>query len=149
MNRPPRLAVRGVILIDGRLLLVNAYGGTRSNLWCLPGGGVKAHASLPDNLIREVREETGLTVAVGAPCLINEFHDPKRDFHQIEVFFRCHVHDGTLSNTHSDPEGVVNRFRLTTRAGLERIRFKPEAIAAVAFDADCRTIYDPLEPIVA
>ncbi|MEQ8368240.1 MAG: NUDIX hydrolase, partial [Roseicyclus sp.] len=36
--RPPRLAVRGLLLIDDRLLLVNAWGGGKSDLLCAPGG---------------------------------------------------------------------------------------------------------------
>ena len=76
--------------------MVNAYGGGRSDLWCAPGGGAHAGASLPDNLQREVHEETGLTIAVGAPALVNEFHDPKSGFHQVEVFFRCTITRGEL-----------------------------------------------------
>ena len=63
MIRAPRLAVRAVLLHENRLLLVNAYKG-RTDLWCAPGGGVEPHASLPDNLRREMMEETGLDVAV-------------------------------------------------------------------------------------
>ena len=62
-----RVAVRGVIVEAKRLLLVNAYPGQQSDLWCAPGGGVERHASLPENLKREVYEETGLTIAVGPP----------------------------------------------------------------------------------
>ena len=72
----PRVAVRAIILNQNRLLLVNAYPDGQSDLLCAPGGGVDAGSSLPDNLKREVFEETGLHVAVGSPCLVNEFHDP-------------------------------------------------------------------------
>ena len=75
-HRSPRLAARALILHEDRLLLVNAYPAGRSDLWCAPGGGVEAGASLHENLIREVHEETGLTIAVGPPALVNEFHDP-------------------------------------------------------------------------
>ena len=51
-----RLAVRGIVVVENRLLLVNAFRpGAGPELWCAPGGGVEAHASLPDNLIREIR----------------------------------------------------------------------------------------------
>ncbi|HID07572.1 MAG TPA: NUDIX domain-containing protein, partial [Armatimonadetes bacterium] len=66
MEQTPRLAVRAIILIENQLLLVNAFASHPDFLWCLPGGGVESGASLPDNLKREVLEETGLTVAVGA-----------------------------------------------------------------------------------
>ena len=74
--RSPRLAVRALILDGDRLLLVNAYPGGTSDLWCAPGGGVHAGTALPENLAREVMEECGIAIAIGAPCLVNEFHDP-------------------------------------------------------------------------
>ena len=65
---PIRLAVRAVVVNSDRLLLVNAYpprpDETASPLWCAPGGGVEPHASLTENLVREVHEETGLLVSV-------------------------------------------------------------------------------------
>ena len=65
----PRLAVRAVLIHDGRLLMVNAYPGQTDGLMCAPGGGVERGASLPSNLRREVYEESGLRINVGAPCL--------------------------------------------------------------------------------
>ena len=61
----PRVAVRALIVHETRLLLVNAYPGGTSDLWCAPGGGVTPGTSLHANLIREVHEETGLSVIVG------------------------------------------------------------------------------------
>lgn len=147
MSRPVRLAVRALILHDSRLLLVNAWPGGTSDLWCAPGGGVNPHASLPDNLVREVHEETGLTIAVGAPALVNEFHDPVRGFHQVEVFFRCTVAAGAPEAPWTDPEGVVTLRRLFPRAALDSgaIRFKPDSLAAAAWGTGIG--YDALEPI--
>ena len=96
MPRPPRLAARALILQQDRLLVVNAYPPGGTELWCAPGGGVEPHSSLPENLAREVFEETGLRVKAGAPCLINEFHDPERGFHQVELYFRCEILEGAL-----------------------------------------------------
>ncbi|MGL5009485.1 MAG: NUDIX domain-containing protein, partial [Paracoccaceae bacterium] len=45
----PRLAVRALILHHDALLLVNAYPGGQSDLWCAPGGGVERGASLHEN----------------------------------------------------------------------------------------------------
>ena len=70
MSRPLRLAVRGIVMRDNRLLMVNAWPGGKSDLLCAPGGGVEKHQSLPDNLRREIYEETGITVSVGAPNLV-------------------------------------------------------------------------------
>ena len=144
----PRLAVRAVLLHEDQLLLVNAYPGEQSDLWCAPGGGVERHASLPDNLRREVFEETGLQIAVGAPCLVNEFHAPERGFHQVEIFFRCRLVSGELSDGWTDPEAVVHRRRWFTRTELSGIRLKPDPLADIAFSAETTVLYDPLELIV-
>ena len=144
----PRLAVRALILNEDRLLLVNAYPGGRSDLWCAPGGGVVPGASLHANLIREVHEETGLIVAVGAPALINEFHDPATGFHQVDLFFRCTITAGLLNTAWRDPEGVVTDRQFFTRVNLDlgRIRFKPDSLAQAAWGEGL--LYDPLERLV-
>lgn len=147
MKRPTRLAVRGILLHDDRLLLVNAYRG-RSDLWCAPGGGVEPHSSLPENLIREMTEETGLEISVGAPCLVNEFHDPGGTFHQVDVYFRCTLTAGTLDPAWRDPEGVVTHRRWVTRTQLAQMRVKPDSLAAAAWGDPSHITYDPLEPIM-
>lgn len=147
-KRSPRVAARALILQEDRLLLVNAYPGGRSDLWCAPGGGAESGASLPENLAREVHEECGLTISVGAPALINEFHDPRTGFHQVDLFFRCQIIAGQLDGRWRDPEGVVTERRFFSRAELEagHIRFKPDSLVRAAWGAGC--LYDPLEPIV-
>lgn len=141
----PRLAVRAVILRGDRLLLVNAWPGDRSDLWCAPGGGVEKGASLPDNLAREVWEECGLRVAVGAPCLVNEYAEPESDFHQVEVFFRCEVVAGEIRDDWRDPEAVVDRRRWVTREEAAGLRLKPDSLVETAFGDGPG--YDPMEPL--
>lgn len=144
--RTPRIAVRGVLVHDRRLLLVNAWADHRLDLWCAPGGGVEAHSSLPNNLAREIHEETGLTVTVGAPCLVNEFHDPERDFHQVEVFFRCTLVAGQIREDWQDPDGVVSKRRWVTEVDLAEMNVKPTSLGRVAFQRGFG--YDPLEPLL-
>ena len=147
MTRSPRIAVRAVILHEDRLLLVNAYPG-RTDLWCAPGGGVQPHASLPDNLAREVYEETGLSINVNGPCLVNEFHDAEHDFHQIDIYFRCTVTVAVMASDWTDPEGVVSHRRWVMQHELADMRVKPDALAAVAWGDTGAVTYDPLEPII-
>jgi 8-oxo-dGTP pyrophosphatase MutT (NUDIX family) len=141
--------VRGIILIGGRLLLVNAWPDNRSDLWCAPGGGVHAGTPLPDNLVREVHEETGLTVAPGALALVNEFHDPASGFHQVDLYYRCTLIAGDPAAPWTDPEGVVTERRLFAPGDFAVIRFKPDSLPRVAFDPSAPVHYDPLEEIVA
>lgn len=144
-KRTPRLATRALILHQDRLLLVNAFPGGRSDLWCAPGGGVESGASLPANLAREVHEECGLTISIGGVALVNEFHDPRTGFHQVDIFFRCDVLSGKIDSAWRDPEGVVTERQFFSRSDLDlgRIRFKPDSLAQAAWGEGC--LYDPLE----
>ena len=143
----PRLATRAIILSEDKLLLVNAWK-NKAHLWCAPGGGVDPHASLPDNLAREVMEETGLTVDVGKVCLINEFHDPGGTFHQVDIYFRCTITAGYVTQDWKDPEGIVTHRRWVTRAELATLNCKPDSLAAVVWGDTDAISYDPLEPLV-
>ncbi|SLN72249.1 NUDIX domain-containing protein [Roseisalinus antarcticus] len=147
MSRQIRLAVRAVLLRSDRLLLVNAYRG-RQDIWCAPGGGAEPHSPLPENLVREVHEETGLEIAVGRPCLVNEFHDPERDFHQVDIYFRCALLAGDPDGAWTDTEGIVTHRRWVTRSEMSALRVKPDMLAEVAWSPDAPTAYDPLEPIL-
>ncbi|QQA43232.1 NUDIX domain-containing protein [Pelagovum pacificum] len=147
MQRPIRLAVRGIILRDDRLLLVNAYAG-RTDLWCAPGGGAEPHQGLPENLVREVHEETGLTVGPGEICLVNEFHAPGEPFHQVDIYFRCTLVGGDPDGDWMDVEGVVTHRRWVTREELATLNVKPDSLGAITWSTEPGTYYDPIEPIV-
>ena len=130
------------------MLLVNAWPGHQSNLLCAPGGGVELHQSLPENLKREIFEETGLEVEVGDAVLINEFHDPEREFHQVDVYFRCTLLSIGIPADWTDPEGIVHTRKWVTREELAVLNVKPDSLAEVVWDHDGSAAYDPLEPIV-
>ena len=145
--RLPRTAARAIILHRDRLLVVNAYPGGLSDLWCAPGGGIHSGMSLHDNLKREVFEECGVHVNVGDPCLLNEFHDPKSGFHQIDIYFRCTLLSPAFPVNWRDPEGVVTERRLVSRDELAMLRHKPDSLAKVAWGSGI--LYDSLEVIVS
>ncbi len=150
-KRPIRLATRAVLLHQNRLLMVNAFPGNGSDLWCAPGGGAEPGQSLPDNLSRELYEETGLQIVVGAPCLINEFHNPDDAFHQVEIFFRCTLASGKLDDRWLDPENIVTKRRFFTRSEMSRIRFKPDSLPRVAWGGismQDNCTYDALERLL-
>ncbi|MBM1633716.1 NUDIX hydrolase [Sulfitobacter mediterraneus] len=149
MPNAPRVAVRAILLHEGRLLMVNAYANGQSALMCPPGGGVEPGSSLPDNLRREVFEETGLQIEVGEPCLVNEFHDPGGSFHQVDIYFRCSViGSAEIKPNWEDTDKIVTVRRWLTETELSEVHHKPDSLRAVAFDPAQAITYDPLEPLV-
>lgn len=131
----PRVAVRAVLVQDGRLLLVNAYPDGQSDLWCAPGGGVESGSSLSDNLIREVHEETGLTIAPGPLCHVSEFHNPETGYHQVDLFFQARLMTADLRRDWRDPAGVVTKRRFFAEHELGALRFLPLVLPDLAFGA--------------
>jgi len=96
-----RAAVSAVIFDRrGRLLLQQRSDGGQ---WGLPGGSVEIGESVRSAIQREVREETGLTVAVrrmvgvySEPALQVVRYPDGNVWHYISVCFECSVRGGEL-----------------------------------------------------
>ncbi|MEX1084039.1 MAG: NUDIX hydrolase [Xanthobacteraceae bacterium] len=58
----PWLAVSAAIVRDGEVLVVRRARAPAEGLFTLPGGRVEAGETLTQAIVREVREETGLTI---------------------------------------------------------------------------------------
>jgi 8-oxo-dGTP diphosphatase len=61
----PELAVGAVVVHAGCLLLVRRGLPPAAGLWSVPGGRVEPGETLPEAVVREVREETSLDVEAG------------------------------------------------------------------------------------
>jgi len=58
------IGVGGLIVEDGKVLLARRAGRHDKGMWVLPGGFVERDESIEQAVLREVREETGLTGTV-------------------------------------------------------------------------------------
>jgi len=83
-----RIAVRGIIFKDGKLLCqrLTAYRRNNRDFWCTPGGGLEIGELLEDGLRREMIEETGINPKIGRLLFMQQFtEDGKKE--QMEFFF--------------------------------------------------------------
>jgi ADP-ribose pyrophosphatase YjhB (NUDIX family) len=99
-----RVRVRAAALVvrDGSLLLVKQKVPTRDNLIWLPlGGGLQLGETAETALVREVKEETGITVIPESLRYVHEFIQPP--FHSIELYYLSGFKSGSLV-TGNDPE---------------------------------------------
>jgi 8-oxo-dGTP diphosphatase len=92
----------GAVVIDGEeVLLVRRGNEPLKGEWSLPGGVLELGETLQQGVVREVREETGLTVVPGG--IVEVFDRITRDdvsgrtrYHYVLVDFVCRVTGGTL-----------------------------------------------------
>src|SRR6188768_1898401 len=80
---------------DGRVLLVRRAKEPGKDLWTVPGGRLERNETLAQAVAREVREETGLIVEVGAlACVVERMGD---DFHFVILDYLARTIGGTLA----------------------------------------------------
>jgi ADP-ribose pyrophosphatase YjhB (NUDIX family) len=80
---------------EGRVLLVERGKPPGEGLWTVPGGRLERNETLAQAVAREVREETGLIVEVGAlACVVERMGD---DFHFVILDYLARVIGGTLA----------------------------------------------------
>jgi mutator protein MutT len=101
-ERPARpvLGAAAVVIHDGRVVLIRRGKAPSAGEWSIPGGAVELGESVEAALRREVREETGLDIAVGRFLEVFERveHDDDRAvrFHFVVLDYAATVISGTL-----------------------------------------------------
>lgn len=118
----PLVGVGAVIVDHGRVLLVRRGTEPMLGKWTLPGGMLEVGESLTSGVIREVREETGLSVeAVELVELLDRIHreGERVRYHYVIADYLCRVVGGELKAA-SDAEAVrwVERAEWNSHSAL-------------------------------
>jgi ADP-ribose pyrophosphatase YjhB (NUDIX family) len=104
----PLVGVGAVVVDQGRVLLVKRGTEPLKGLWSLPGGLIEVGEPLSAGIIREVREETGLTVEpVELIELLDRIHreGERIRYHYVIADYLCLVVGGALQAA-SDADAV-------------------------------------------
>lgn len=123
----PIIGVGGVIISDGRVLLVRRGGPPLQGQWSIPGGILEVGETLIEGVRRELAEETGIDVRVRT--LIEVFERIDRDasgkvqYHFVVLDYLCEVVRG-IARAGSDVSEVawaapseLEKYSLTETAG--------------------------------
>lgn len=124
MKNRYRIAVRGIVEVEGKFLILKRTKPARGerDFWELPGGGQDFGESPQEALIRELDEETGLSVIVGQPVCV--WHHLRPDNVQIiGMTFKCKAMSTEirLSEEHSE-------YAWVTKDELASYKVFPELI---------------------
>jgi 8-oxo-dGTP diphosphatase len=122
----PIVGVGGVIVDGDHVLLVQRAHEPLRGEWSLPGGRVEVGETLEAAIVREVAEETGLTVSVGPVIdVVDRIHrsaDGLIEYHFVVVDYFCRPVAGTLApaTDAADARWVrsadLDDYRLTEKA---------------------------------
>jgi 8-oxo-dGTP diphosphatase len=118
----PLLGVGAVVVERGRVLLVRRGREPLKGHWTLPGGVLELGEAVTAGVVREVMEETGLTVeALELLELVDRIHreGDRVRYHYVIADYLCRVTGGTLE-AGSDAEAVrwVERAEWNSHSAL-------------------------------
>jgi len=101
-----RLRVTAAIIFHcSELLIARRASGDLAGFWEFPGGKVEPGESLEECLVREIREELGLEIAVDAPFLTVSWDYPSKP---VELHsFLCRKVAGEAVPSHGDHDRIA------------------------------------------
>jgi len=128
-----RVSSRAIIIHDNKILL-NCFG--NGLYYNFPGGGIEKNETAKQTVIREVLEESGLTVDVGELVFSLEYEPFNCSYrygedHHISFFFRCFLNhsvapvEASHTDTNPDDETITSIAKWIPLSVLHTINFVP------------------------
>ncbi len=127
MIRYPRVAVGGIIIREGKILLTLRRDEPDRNKWAIPGGKLELNETLEDGLKREIREELSMEVEVMELAGISEVIT--ENFHYIILDYLCNPAtwdakpgSDALDAAYFDMNNLDNSVNESTKEFLTRMK---------------------------
>jgi 8-oxo-dGTP diphosphatase len=126
----PFVGLGGIIVHQGRVVLVKRRFEPLAGQWSIPGGAVETGETLDDCLVREMAEETGFLVQVGpvVEVLDRITHDDEGKvlYHFVLIDYLCWPVGGELRAGSDVAEAV-----LAEPSELEQYQLTEKALAVI------------------
>jgi ADP-ribose pyrophosphatase YjhB (NUDIX family) len=93
----PKVDVRGVVFKENKILLVRE---SEDLTWSLPGGFCDVGLSATENVVKEIKEESGYNVIpkkLLAVLDMNKHPHPPQPYHYYKLFIQCEIIGGNAS----------------------------------------------------
>ena len=127
----PIVGVGAVVINGTEVLLVRRGSEPLKGEWSLPGGALEIGETLQQGVVREVFEETGMTVTPAGVIeildrIIKDEESGRVRYHYVLIDFVCRVISGS-PRVGSDADEV----RWVDRAALEEYRVAPVTVRVI------------------
>lgn len=116
----PKVDTSGAVFREGKILLVHENNGT----WSLPGGWCDVDQSVASNVIKEVKEETGLRVLAERLIAVQDWRKHNvcnYVYGVVKIFVLCREVDGSfMENIETTGIQYFGRNELPDRLAVEK-----------------------------
>ena len=120
----PRVRVAGILIEDGRILLIE-HTKNDKKYWLVPGGGVDWGESASAALIREFKEETSLDIEVEKFLFISETIAPDKQKHVINLYFKIKKVENSSNIMKLGEEKILTDLRFIPEDEIKNIKLYP------------------------
>jgi ADP-ribose pyrophosphatase len=109
----PKVGVGGMVLQDRKVLLLLRKRPPEAGTWSLPGGRVEFGERLEDAVVRELREELGITVDVESLVCVTNHIVPEENVHWVAAAYRVRLVSGVPQNLEPGKTAAIEWFPLS------------------------------------
>ncbi len=132
-----RNSVRALVFNGDSVLLVKHMDPkTGFEFWVPPGGGIEGAETLFDAAVREVREETGLTIKPGKVAYLRQYITRREGHNLQDILILAEHYEGNISSSNQvgAEQKWIKEVRFLSKEELKEVTVFPKALKDSVWD---------------